>query len=130
MAKYTNSATTFDVGNVNFSAGDGYVRCGPETNGEYVCSDIPEDGLVTITGCGGLIECELEINPIPCIDDVKECGPCSDGCSGSGAGSIELTDEQMAQVAESPVVTAVIEQIATDCSAAEIAGASAAKAGG
>ena len=124
MFKYQTPTGTFDiVKNMGCRAGDGLVRMGPDTNCEWVCEDIADDGLIPTHFCNGLDQCVLDPEPVPCIGEVSECGPCNGGGS-------NLTDIQLAQIAESPVVTTVIEQIAVDCSAAEIAGAAAAKAGG
>lgn len=102
MSAYIRGTTgNFDVSNFGFNPGDGYVRNGPETDGQWVCGEIPEDGLIATSGCNGLMQCETEISPIPCIDEVS---PCKDSCyasqSSDSTGDSITAEEVTALIAE------------------------------
>ena len=111
MFQYIKPTSYFDlVKNFGMKLGDGLVRLGPDTNCEFVCEEVTEEG-VPISGCHGLDSCVLETIEVPCIGEVADCDPCS--CAGAAAGGDTGAGEGIT-VEE---VTAIAVQAATDCNA-------------
>ena len=114
MSNFTKQAgPDLDVYLMGFRPGDGFVRCGPETGGEYECSEVSEDCTIPTSGCNGLESCRIDVDPIDCIPEVEACkDPCKTCGSGDSSGESLTAEEVTAMIeAQTPAIAA---QCATD----------------